>query len=280
MIGGFLSKVGGVEVEHFSGIRRSFQSVTLSSPPKAVAHTTEGGWEPSINVYRSSMSAPTFQVGRDGPVKGPLGARFIDGGRLRLAQFMPIGEMALSLRHIGDPETNRIARVQVEIVGFRKLEPWLPDDPALVELLAALMSEIKRVADVPLHRGGDGTRSVARWVSNSGWFGHNEVPAGNDHTDPGALKYDVLFRKAQGSTPTPEEDDMTKARVLELEKAAIAFDAGGRVQGSGPGDLPDAENAVFYSVLRGIDRGRNEADTSAVTALKGKLSQIHTISAP
>lgn len=82
------------------------------------------------------------------------------------------------------------------------------------------------------------------------------------------------FARIPGVVPE-EEDEVTKERVLELEKAAIAFDAGGRVLGTGPGDLPAAENAIFYSILRGIDRG----NSVEVAALKGRLAQIHTLSA-
>lgn len=69
-----------------------------------------------------------------------------------------------------------------------------------------------------------------------------------------------------------EEDEMTKERVLELRKLAFSFDAGGRVAGTAPRLPNDAESAIFYNVLLGIDAGRRDAK-----AATDKLQQIKAL---
>ena len=197
----WLSNVGGLTVERLGGVKRSGEAAD-SRPPKGVMHTTEGGWEGSLGVFRTT-GTPNFMLGRDGT------------GRLRLAQFSPIGEMALTLKNLsGGVETNRDAIVQIELVGFSKRTLWLPD-AATCRILAALMAELVKDG-IPLRRGGDGTRSSSNWTRNAGWFGHGEIPE-NDHWDPGALNWPELFRLAGGAAPEPEEDDLsTLDQILDL----------------------------------------------------------------
>lgn len=188
----WLGTVGGITVERTGGVRRSHQRAD-GRPPKGVLHTTEGGWDGSLGVFRRT-GTPTFMLGRD--------AR----GRLRIAQFMPIGEMALTLKNdSGGIETNRDCLVQIEIVDFSKRTRWLPE-PETTRLLASLLHRLS-LADVgiPLRRGGDGTRNAQRWRTQAGWFGHSELPE-NDHWDPGALDWRELLRLAGGARP--EEDEM------------------------------------------------------------------------
>ena len=190
----WLNEVGGVAVERITNVKRSFTAAD-GRPPKAVLHTTEGSWAGSLSVFRYTTGTPTFMIGRDGSTRSGVGYT----GRLRIAQFMPIGEMALTLQNdSGGVETNRDCLVQIELVAFCQWTPWLPD-PETTALLRKLMVEIERVAGVPLKRGGDNTRSVLRWNTVAGWFGHGETPE-NDHTDPRAIKWDALL------VPTKEEE--------------------------------------------------------------------------
>lgn len=248
----WLVNVAGVPVERISGVKRSFTTANMSAPPKAVMHTTEGGWDGSLNVFKTSTGTPTFMIGRDGT-------------KLRVAQFMPIGEMALTLKNpSGGVETNRVCRVQIELVGFSKKELWLPDEKT-TEALADLMGQIKDKAQVPLRRGGDGTRNVSRWLNASGWFGHVEVPE-NDHVDPGNLNYTKLFALAG-----QEEIDLIDSDRLDaLEKAAIR-----QVEtGIGPGTLPEQERLIFWSLAQNYNRGK---EASGASACADKLAQIKAI---
>ena len=188
--------IGGIECKRVSfapngkAIRRSFEKLRLAQEPNAVLHTTEGHWEGSLNVF-TTTGTPTFMLGwhtvtldnkkRSGP--------------FHLAQLCPIGEMALTLvNDAGGTETNREALVQIELIGFSKKEPWLPDAQT-TKVLAALMERLEEVCGIPLQRAGNGSRSVALWDGKAGWFGHGEVPE-NSHWDPGALRWADVFKAA------------------------------------------------------------------------------------
>lgn len=187
----WLDTVGGVKVERLTGVKRSGASSDQSKPARAVLHTTEGGWDGSMAVFRST-GTPTFMVGRD------------NRNVLRVAQFMPMGEMALTLKNAsGGVETNRWCLVQIELVGFsQRTFGWplgvdrKPMDEAVKRTLADLVDQCSAACGIPLKRAGDGTRSVANWSGNTGWFGHAEVPE-NDHWDPGNFDWADLFKRAR-----------------------------------------------------------------------------------
>jgi hypothetical protein len=172
---GWLAQAGPYKIEHvpcpdYAG------DVDPSAPPKGVLHTTEGGWDGSMAVFRQHY-APHFVVGPG-----------------RIAQLLPLGRAAAALEHNGWPETNRVARVQIEIVGNSKRSTWLPDAKT-VDALAWLMAELERVAGVPLaHVAPD--RNASAWLRARGWCGHIDVP-GNAHWDPGALNWPVLMQHAK-----------------------------------------------------------------------------------
>ena len=197
----WLTNVGGVEVERITDVKRSFANADRN-PPKGVLHTTEGTWSGSLSVFRYNTGTPTFMIGRDGTTRQGVGYN----GRLRIAQFMPIGEMALTLKNLsGGVETNRDCLVQIELVAHCQWEPWLPDLET-TKLLNKLLIEIERVAHVPLKRGGDGTRSVIKWNSNAGWFGHSEAPE-NDHTDPRAIRWSEILKPTTVDVGGDEEGE-------------------------------------------------------------------------
>lgn len=232
----WLTRVAGFPIEHLSGYRRSHVPVDLSVPRKGVLHTTEGSWAGSLAVFRS-RGTPTFMVGRD------------SASRLRLAQFMPLGEMALTLvDRSGGVRTNRLAIVQIEIVGFAQRDPWLPDE-ATTRLLAGLMRVCREQAGIPLRRGGDGSRSPATWTTRAGWFGHSEVPE-NDHWDPGALQWERLFALAGGAER--EEDDLeTFDRIISFAywRLVLKQDPAKR-----PANLPDDVPEAWWPRVRAIHR--------------------------
>lgn len=175
-------------------VKRSNVKLSLQQQPNGVMHTTEGHWAGSMNVF-TGTGTPTFMVGWDvadsnnGKGDGPF----------RLAQFMPIGEMALTLvNDAGGTETNREALVQIEVIAFSKRDPWMFDTKTK-EVLASLLDRLEEVCDIPLQRAGNGSRSVSLWDGKAGWFGHGEVPE-NGHWDPGALKWAELFAAAPNAT--------------------------------------------------------------------------------
>ena len=195
----FLTEVGGIAVERPTvapngrPIKRSRERVSLTQEPNGVLHTTEGHWGPSLNVF-TATGTPTFMIGyeklRSAGSNSPAA-----GARIRVAQFMPIGEMALTLVNAaGGTETNRETVVQIELIGFSKWQKWSPSAPVL-KVLADLFKQLHDACGIPLQRAGDGTRSVSLWDGRAGWFGHLEVPE-NDHTDVRAFDWQKLFRAA------------------------------------------------------------------------------------
>ena len=165
-----------------------------SGPPTGVLHTTEGGWESTMSVFRVHY-APHFLVGAG-----------------RIAQLVPLGKMAAALENDpGGVETNRLC-VQIEVAGLSKAEPYM-FDPETTDALAALMATLKDEAEIPLvHPFPDkmpaqpwatesfSRRHIGKWGVVPGWYGHVEVPE-NAHWDPGALKWSQLLNKAKVKPP-------------------------------------------------------------------------------
>src|SRR5215510_3757676 len=88
------------------------EAVDLHKPAAGVMHTTEGNYASAMDVFKQHF-APHFLV---------------DAGRI--TQLVPLGTMASALEHhLGTVETNKWARVQIEVVAFSKLNPWTPDAP-------------------------------------------------------------------------------------------------------------------------------------------------------
>lgn len=180
----WLQKAGPYKVEYHPAPHPT-TPVDWGAKPKGVVHTTEGGWAGAIGVFDQHY-APTFQVGPG-----------------RIAQFMPIGEMAAALEnHSGGVETNADARAQIEIVGFSQHTPWLPDAKTL-DALAYLLAELAARDIVPLVHVPNSQRRPDVWIGGSGWFGHDGVPE-NEHWDPGALKWaEVMAQARMRMAPTP-----------------------------------------------------------------------------
>lgn len=169
---GWLAYAGPYKIEHtpcpdYAG------DVIPGVPAKGVLHTTEGGWDGSMAVFKKHY-APHFMVGPG-----------------RIAQLLPLGRAAAALEHpAGTPPTNAVCAVQVEIVGYSQRNPWLPDTTT-TDALAYLMAELERVADIPLQQ------ATGPWLRTSGWLGHGDVPNQySGHWDPGALMWDALLARA------------------------------------------------------------------------------------
>lgn len=222
------------------------EPIDMSKPPMGVLHTTEGGWDGSMSVFRKS-SAPHFMVGRDRV------------GKVRLAQLVPLGKLACALENDpGGIETNRWVRAQVELVGYSKQTPWKPD-PKVADALGALMRTLLEVCQIPLSRPfGDATPS-GTWATESnshrrsgvfgskpGWYGHIDLPE-NCHWDPGALQWSSLFAR----------------REVPLEKR-VEFQAWARWHLSGrktqrPACVPKEIPPTWWNKLKATKRKRPRA---------------------
>jgi hypothetical protein len=155
-------------------------------------HTTEGAtFTSALQTLNANEDWPMFLVGVEA------------SGAIRIAQFYPAGSSARSVKHTSDPPTNGWARAQIEIVGISNIgAPWEPVNPTF-NALSALLAELSKAPwSIPLVRPGGwaDTYSVGRrlsgvWGTDTGWFGHVEIPE-NDHVDPGQLKYSDLFTRA------------------------------------------------------------------------------------
>lgn len=227
----WLTNVGGIPVEKcqrdggsLPNVKRLFEQASRFVPVKGVQHTTEGHFGPSLARFVTDTGTPTFMLGYDQlkVVNGKLTNKpATTSTKIRVAQFLPLGEMALTLRNAsGGTETNRECHVQIElvgtcVVGAGGFDAWLPDEPVL-KVLADLYSQIEDAIHLPLQRGGDGSRSLARWDNREGWFGHGEVPE-NDHTDPRRLKYAEVFKLAADTAEFWEV--RSGDHVLHSEKA-------------------------------------------------------------
>jgi hypothetical protein len=216
-------RLGGVTVERGPAVPKPGSAVTLCRPPVGVGHTIEGSLESGMSVFRSRLTTPHFVVGRDRE------------GKVRIIQLVPLGEMGAALRNLaGGVETNRWARAQVELAGFSKRDPWLPDAD-VQRAYAGLMLRLRTVAGIPLTRPfpdelGPGVwatttnprRLSGKWGSTAGWFNHLEVPE-NDHWDSGALRYRALFANAlsQATVLNGGHDDHSTSTTTERPKWVV-----------------------------------------------------------
>jgi hypothetical protein len=154
----------------------------VPSPPKLVWHTTEGSSvEGAIGAFRQHNSWPHFTLD---PKSG------------RLVQHLPMNRAGRALEHrSGTVETNRAHVIQVELVGFAKDSAGLSGER--YERIARLARQIEAAVGVPRHAFATFTLSGQRlsdsaWVHGAGHCGHQHVPH-NNHTDPGALRMDLVL---------------------------------------------------------------------------------------
>jgi N-acetylmuramoyl-L-alanine amidase len=200
----WLTRAGTVRVEK-RPCPAPGERIDRSRPRTGVVHTTEGNWESALGEFEQHF-APHFLLGRD------------QTGTCRIAQLIPLGQMAASLLNpAGGVETNRWAVAQIEVVGMSSTIPWLPADD-VQHALASLMLTLQHEAGIPLSRPFEDAmpplpwattsfsrRHAGKWGEVPGWYGHVEVPE-NDHWDPGALRWsELLGRSADLASPARED---------------------------------------------------------------------------
>ena len=215
---GWLKRAGSHAVEHYPCPHPGVP-VDMDAPPAGCLHTIEGSLESGLAVFRQHF-APTFPAGRD------------VSGQLRLLQHVPLGYIASALENDpGGVETNRLFRVQIEVAGFSKLEPWVPTwplrsatiDEGMLGLLADLFATLESACGIPLSRPWPDTlKSGLVWATEGnprriakgakqpfgrvpGWYAHVDVPE-NAHWDTGSLRVSTLL-------------DLARSRTVEKPKA-------------------------------------------------------------
>lgn len=190
--------------------------------PNLVLHTTETAG------YVEHLEYPSqFQVG-----EGFIG------------QHRPLWAKGEALR--GDT-TNDPYAMQIEIVGYSKLDVWLPGPLSLQPLVAlvAFLHDrglikvgVKRPADWPtrLDRGPQAVESYYRrnaglWPNTPGVYGHVDIP-GNTHWDPGSFDYPRFFDMVVTGAPVSDE-------MSDYSKGQEAFCAAAR--NGNPDNPPNTE---------------------------------------
>jgi hypothetical protein len=149
---------------------------------------------------------PEYDLGQ----KAPHNTVSLVGSRVEWRQHVPYSRASRALRHdAGTEETNRTGVIQVEIVWYAANGASLPD--ALVESLAAWTAWLETEHGIPRDTSvhftgypGPGRLSEAAWAVYVGWLGHQHVPCGNTHWDPGAVPIATILEG--GDMPLTDTD--------------------------------------------------------------------------
>jgi hypothetical protein len=184
----WLDQAGKFPIAHIGGIPHFNTPVLLNAPRTGVLHTTEGGWAGSLAIFKQHF-APHFMLGFNADAK-----------QVQIAQLVQVGTIGAALR----AHNNQVI-VQIEMIGFSKETPWLPDDDT-VAALTSLMAVCASEYGIPLlHPWPDGDfgkagnnphRSSGKFGKIAGWYGHGDCPSPDEHWDPGNLKWSVVLAKA------------------------------------------------------------------------------------
>src|SRR5713226_4039755 len=153
----WLDQAGQFPITHIGGIPHFNEAVPLDAPRTGVLHTTEGGWVGSLAIFKQHF-APHFMLGFDA-----------DAQQVRIAQLVQVGTIGAALK-----AHNNQAIVQIEMIGFSKENPWLPDD------------DFGKA-------GANPHRSSGKYGKVPGWYGHGDCPSPDTHWDPGNLEWSVVL---------------------------------------------------------------------------------------
>lgn len=169
-----------VRREKFAGAGK----FTKGTHYKLVWHTTEGSSiDGAIGAYRANGNCCphiTFNPATN-----------------EVVQHVPFNRAAAALKHpAGCVETNHAHAIQLELVGFAAKTPdWSKAEYARIARLARKIEKatgVRRQCHVKFAAAGHTHRLEPHsWLHYSGHCGHQHVP-GNDHTDPGAFKIDLV----------------------------------------------------------------------------------------
>ena len=245
------------------------QGTYVSCPWRGVLHTTETTVLPS---YGGGAMAPHFTVVPDRATQTVRVYQHFDTGRS--ARALVDGPV--------DIRTNRARAIQIELTGtcdrtYQQRYPeavYWPDAPQwALDGLAALMRWIESAHGVrrgstsrpwlPYPRSyGTGTAArmtPAEWSGFDGWCGHQHIPDGNAHGDPGDLPIARLLgipprvsppASAPKPTPTPEDDTMTPDQIDTLAQRIGREVASALLASPIGGTSPDAPASVGWGIYR------------------------------
>lgn len=199
-----------------------------------VWHTTEG---PTLDDYSNGSMAPNFTAKPD----------FVNK-KLVWYQHFDFDVSSRALVHAGAVPTNTLNVCQVEIIatcdptthakwtkqGIKHLySPELPDwalrdlaafaQWAYVNHKVPLSSGLRFEAYPDSYGTGNGVRmSNAEWLGFKGHCGHQHVPSGNVHGDPGAFPMQKILDLAKSDTkpsaPTPSKPSVSLAHIVAAAK--------------------------------------------------------------
>lgn len=155
-------------------------------PYRVVLHTTEGGSAAgALEIFKHHF-APQFVV-----------------DATTVYQLIDSARAGSAMQHNGEPQTNRLSAVQIEMVGYAERAKGLP----LLTMTRKLLRWIETTHDVPRiwpngpskpavngHDPGSHNRSVIGWLKG-GYFGHEHVPQ-NFHWDPALTADEQAFLMA------------------------------------------------------------------------------------
>lgn len=247
-----------------------------------VWHSTEGT---SLPTYDGGSMAPNFTAVPNFAAK-----------RLNWFQHFDFDVSSRALVHSGAVATNTLNVCQVEIVGtcdpathlkwaqagYQHLYmPELPD--WAIWDLAAFTKWAHDNHGVPLSSGlpfkaypasygtSNGVRMTnSQWLAFQGHCGHQHVPSGNVHGDPGAFPMAAILTAAKGGT-TPEEDPLAGMTKADIYDAVWSTD-----KVTAPADAPDVKTNPTWqpqSFLKDTNaRVRSlEKQVAVVSATNAKL---------
>jgi hypothetical protein len=212
-----------------------------------VWHTTEGT---SLPGYDDGAMAPNFTAKPDFAAK-----------RLVWYQHFDFDTSSRALVHAGSVATNTLNVCQVEIVGTcdpsshkswtnkgiaHLYTPELPDWAirdlgefskwAHDEHGVPLTCDVKFRAYPDSYGTNNGVRmSNSKWLAYRGHCGHEHVPSGNVHGDPGAFPMDAILSAAKNGG-TDEEDPLAGMTKADIYDAVWATD-----KVTAPADAPDVK---------------------------------------
>lgn len=250
-----------------------------------VWHSTEGT---SLPDYGGGALAPNLTAVPDFGTK-----------KLRWYQHFDFDTSSRALAHTGSVATNTLNVCQAEIVGtcdpathtkwtragythlyMPELPDWVVRDLAAFAKWAHDQHGVPLTSGVafkayPSSYGANGVRMTdTQWLAFTGHCGHQHVPSGNTHGDPGAFPMTAILNAAQGgTTPPPREDDMPTP--AEVAKAVLTYDGVILVPGAPATNPTWTLSSVQTEILKRIDKiaATETAQTAAITALAGQLGK-------
>ena len=255
-----------------------------------VWHSTEGTSLPS---YDGGSMAPNFTAVPDFAAK-----------KLVWYQHFDFDTSSRALVHSGAVATNTLNVCQVEIVGtcdpathtkwtqagyphlyMAALPDWVIRD------LAAFAKWAHDSHGVPLSSGV--SMSDAKWLAFKGHCGHQHVPSGNVHGDPGAFPMAAILTAASGGTTPPQEDDMATADEIAAAVVTKLISGGGVLEGSdldrifdrlfkrddvlaAPADAADYATNKFWTFQTHVQdqTAKGRATLALVTAQKATIDAL------